>query len=125
MLHIVEGKDAGTATAATLVQSTAGTNFDGGVIGTTVVMFKKTLTDSFSSTTYAASGGTTQYVTGLASSTSYAIAGPGTPASASTDSAGLLTFAATGTGNITLGAGGATVGATLSGNIVINGAIIP
>ena len=126
MLHIVEGKDAGTATAATLVQSTAGTNFDGGVIGTTVVMFKKTLTDTFASTTYAASGGTTQYVTGLAPSTSYAIAGPGTPAGASTDSAGLLTFAATGTGNITLGAGGgATVGATLSGNIVINGAIIP
>ena len=105
MLHILEGKDSGTATASTLVQSIAGTHFDGGVIGTTLVMFKKTLTDSFSSVIYSASGGTTQYVAGLAPNTSYAIAGTGTPASAMTDSAGLLTFAAAGTGNITIGSG--------------------
>jgi hypothetical protein len=105
MLHTVEGKDSGTATASTLVRSSAGTHFDGAGIGTTLVMFKKTLTDSFSSVIYSASGATTQYVTGLTPNTSYAIAGTGTPASAVTDSAGLLTFAAAGTGNITIGTG--------------------
>jgi hypothetical protein len=105
MLHTIEGKNSGRAASATnLVKSSAGTNFDGGVIGSTLVMFKRTLTDAFSSTTYPASGATRQYVTGLAPNRTYNISVMGVPASATTDSGGVLTFSATGAGNVTVAA---------------------
>jgi hypothetical protein len=105
MLHTIEGKNSGgTASATNLVKSSAGTNFDGGVIGSTLVMFKRTLTDAFSSTTYPASGATRQYVTGLAPNRTYNISAMGAPASATTDSGGVLTFSATGAGNVTVAA---------------------
>jgi hypothetical protein len=105
MLHTLEGKDSGRAASSTnLVKSSAGTNFDGGVIGSTLVMFKRTLTDAFSSTTYPASGATRQYVTGLAPNRTYNISAMGAPASATTDSGGVLTFSATGAGNVTVAA---------------------
>jgi hypothetical protein len=65
-------------------------------------MFKRTLADVFSSTTYAASGATKHYVTGLAANRIYSISATGAPTSAATDPAGLLTFSATGTGNVTV-----------------------
>jgi hypothetical protein len=102
MLHTLEGKDSGAASATALVQSSAGQGFDGSTIGTTLAMFAQTR-GSFTGTTYPASGATTQYVTGLSPNTSYAIAGAGAPASGTTDTAGVLTFAAAGTGNITVG----------------------
>jgi hypothetical protein len=105
MLHVIEGKNSGgSASATSLVKSSAGTNFDGGVIGSTLVMFKRTLTDAFSSTTYPASGATRQYVTGLAPNRTYNISAMGAPASATTDSGGVLTFSATGAGNVTVAA---------------------
>ena len=105
MLHTLEGKSSGSASGTSVVQSSAGTGFDGGVIGTTAVMFKRTLSDGFTSTTYLASGATTHYVADLAPNTSYPLTGAGTPSSATSDSAGVLVFAATGTGSITVGAG--------------------
>jgi hypothetical protein len=54
-------------------------------------------------TTFAASGATTIYVADLAPNTSYSMTGAGTPGSATTDTAGVLVFSATGTGNITVG----------------------
>ena len=102
MLHVIEGKDAGPASPTRLVQSSAGTKFDGGSIGSTIVMFKRTLADPFASTTYAASGATKHYITGLARNWSYTISAAGAPASATTDSGGLLTFSAAGTGNVTV-----------------------
>jgi len=103
MLHTLEGTNAGgTASATALVQSASGTAFQGAAVGTTLVMFKSARADSFSSVTYPASGATTQYVTGLTPETSYFISGAGTPASATSDSGGVVTFAATGTGLITV-----------------------
>lgn len=92
---------AGTPATATLVQSTAGQGFDGGLIGTTLGMFKQTL-GAFTGVTYPASGATTHYVADLSPNTLYNISGAGTPASATTDKAGVLTFSATGTGPISI-----------------------
>jgi hypothetical protein len=45
-------------------------------------------------------------VSDLTPNTAYTITGAGAPATASTDSAGVLTFSAAGTGNITISVGG-------------------
>jgi hypothetical protein len=102
MLHVIEGKDSGPASMTTLVQSSAGTKYDGGIVGDTLVMFKRTLSDPFSSTTYAASGATKHYIAGLVPERIYSISATGAPASATTDSGGLLTFGAKGSGNVTI-----------------------
>lgn len=103
MLHLIEGKDSvGVASATSLVQSSAGTNFDGGVMGSNIVMFRRTLTDTFTSTTYAASGATKHYITGLAPNATYTISGAGTPASTTADSGGVIIFAAAGAGVVTV-----------------------
>jgi hypothetical protein len=103
LLHTMEGKNAGgSASPTSLVQSSAGTNFDGGLIGSTLVMFKRTLTDAFSATTYPASGANTQYITGLTPKRIYRISAAGSPASAVADSGGVVTFRTTGTGDVTL-----------------------
>ena len=91
-----------TPATVTSVSSSAGQTFDGALVGTAVVMFMRAPT-AFTGTTYPASAATVQYVADLAPNTSYPITGTGTPGSATTDSAGVLTFAAAGTGNITVG----------------------
>ena len=68
-------------------------------------MFSQTYPAAFAGTTFPASGATSIYISDLAPSTTYTITGAGTPASATTDNAGVLTFADAGTGNITVSAG--------------------
>lgn len=104
MLHTIERKDSGSPSFTVSVFSASGDSFEGGVVGTTIVMFKHTR-GTFTGVTYPASSATTHYVTDLAPNTAYVITGPGTPGGATSDSAGVLTFAASGTGNITIGAG--------------------
>jgi hypothetical protein len=93
-----------TPSTVTNVTSSAGQAFDGALVGTNLVMFFRNPT-TFTGVTYPASGATTQYLTDLVPNNSYPITGTGTPASAFSDSAGVLTFSAAGTGNITVGAG--------------------
>lgn len=102
MLHILEGKNSGEPSATSLVRSSGGTEFEGGVVGRTLVLFKRRRADAFSSTTFPASGATKGYVTGLVANARYAISGLGVPDSATADSAGVLVFGAAGTGNITV-----------------------
>jgi hypothetical protein len=107
------------------VQSSAGQNFDGANIsGVGLVMFMRTPT-TFTSTTYPASSATTHYVADLVPFTSYNISGAGAPTSATTDEAGVLTFSATGTGNIVITPGGAGPSApTQLQGVTIQGASI-
>jgi len=65
-------------------------------------MFMRDWPSSFTGVTYAAAGATTDYVSDLSPKTTYSISGDGAPASATTDDAGVLTFSAAGTGNITV-----------------------
>lgn len=104
MLHVLEGKDSGTASKAVLVQSSTGTKFDGGAVGNSIVMFKRTLTDAFTSTTYAVSGATRDYVTGLTPDATYTISAAGAPSSGVADSGGVLIFSSAGTGNVSISA---------------------
>jgi hypothetical protein len=85
-----------------LVESSSGQNFDGAEVGSTLVMFMRDWPSTFGGVTYPASGATTDYVSDLTPKTTYSISGNGTPASATTDDAGVLTFSAAGTGNITV-----------------------
>ena len=96
----------------TLVQSTAGQNFDGALVGPSLVMFMRAWPATFNGVTYPASGATTQYVSDLAPNTTYTISGAGAPASATTDTAGVLVFNATGAGNITVNGSGGSARAT-------------
>jgi hypothetical protein len=91
-----------TKSNTVLVQSTAGQNFDGALVGGSLVMFLRDWPTTFSSVTYPASGATTQYVSDLTPNTTYTISGAGAPATATTDNAGVLTFSAAGTGSITV-----------------------
>jgi hypothetical protein len=93
-----------TKSNTVLVQSTAGQNFDGALVGGTLVMFMRNWPAAFSGVTYPASGATTQYVSDLTPNTAYPISGAGAPATATTDNAGVLTFSAAGTGSITVSA---------------------
>jgi hypothetical protein len=86
------------------VTSTAGTNFEGALVGSTLVMFMHDWPATLDSVTYPASGATTQYVSDLTPNTTYTITGAGTPSNATTDAAGVLTFTASGSGNITVSA---------------------
>ncbi|HEX3967563.1 MAG TPA: hypothetical protein VHW70_06330, partial [Edaphobacter sp.] len=85
-----------------LVQSTAGQNFDGALVGSTLMMFMRSWPAAFTTVTYPASGATTQYLSDLTPNTTYSVSGVGAPATATTDNAGVLTFTAAGTGNITV-----------------------
>jgi hypothetical protein len=108
-LNVLEfGASSLSKSTTTLVQSTSGQAFDGSLIGSSLVMFMRAWPTAFTGTTFAASGATTVYVSDLTPNTSYVISGSGTPSSATTDTAGVLTFAATGTGNITVGASGSS-----------------
>jgi hypothetical protein len=102
-LNVLQAKDgASPQTAPTLVRSSSGTNFEGAVLGTTLALFKKTASDALTTMTYPASGARMHYVSELTPNTTYSLSGAGVPASAATDSAGVLTFAASGTGSITI-----------------------
>jgi cellulose synthase/poly-beta-1,6-N-acetylglucosamine synthase-like glycosyltransferase len=94
------GASSFTKSTTGLVQSSAGQAFDGAVIGSSLVMFSQNYPVSFTGTTFPASGATTIYVSDLSPNTSYAVTGAGTPGTVTSDSAGVLTFAAAGTGNI-------------------------
>lgn len=98
------GSSSSTKSKTVLVQSTAGQNFDGALSGASLVMFMRSWPQAFSTVTYPASGATNQYVSDLTPNTTYLITGAGAPATARTDSAGVLTFTAAGTGSITVAA---------------------
>jgi hypothetical protein len=99
------GSAAASKSTTTLIQSTSGQNFDGALVGSSLVMFMRTWPATFTNVTYPASGATTHYISDLTPNTSYSISGTGAPPSASTDTAGVLTFTAAGTGNITITSG--------------------
>jgi hypothetical protein len=103
-LHVLQGADAATpADLTALVQSTAGTSFDGALILDTIVMFKRDMASPFASVTYTVPNTTAHhYVTGLAANAGYTVTAvsAGTTAqivittggTSSTDAAGVLAF---------------------------------
>ena len=97
------GASSFTCTTPSLVNSTAGQTFSGALYGTNLVMFSQAYPVSFTGTTFPASGATAIYVSDLTPNTSYAVVGAGPPSNATTDTAGVLEFSASGTGNITIG----------------------
>jgi hypothetical protein len=102
-LTVLEWGSAGASkSTTTLIQSTSGQNFDGALVGSSLVMFMRTWPATLTNVTYPASGATTHYISDLTPNTSYTISGTGAPTSATTDTAGVLTFTAAGTGNITI-----------------------
>jgi hypothetical protein len=103
-LSVLEwGSSSLSQSTTSLVHSSSGTTYDGALIGSSLVMFMRNWPAAITGITYPASQATTQYISDLTPNTTYAITGDGTPANATTDAAGVLTFAATGTGNITIG----------------------
>ena len=100
-LSVLEWGSSGfSKTSTTLVQSTSGNNFDGALVGSSLVMFMRNWPAAFTSVTYPASGATTHYISDLTPNTTYNVSGAGAPNTATTDTAGVLVFAATGTGEI-------------------------
>jgi hypothetical protein len=88
--------------SATKVTSAAGTNFEGALVGSSLVMFMRDWPGNLTTMTYPASGATTHYISDLTPNATYNISGAGAPASAQTDNAGVLTFSAGGVGSITI-----------------------
>ena len=109
--------------ATSLVSSTAGQNFDGALVGTNLVMFMRNWPNTFTGTTFAASGATSMWISDLTPNTSYPITGAGVPGSATTDTAGVLAFSATGTGNISVGAASGPTGVSMQG-VVLRGHVV-
>lgn len=74
-LHVLQGADAGAgADEATLVQSTAGTPFEGALVGSAVVLFPVALSTPFTSVTYTVPANTAgHWVTGLTPDGSYSV----------------------------------------------------
>ena len=100
-LSVLEwGKSSIHKSATSLVESTSGGSFEGAKVGSSLVMFMRDWPSTFNGVTYPASGATTQYVSDLQPNMPYQIAGEGAPASAHSDSAGVLTFQSAGTGSI-------------------------
>jgi hypothetical protein len=103
-LHVLEGADQNKAAdPVALVQSSAGTAFDGALILDTVVMFKRDVATPFGSVTYAVPDTTAHhFVTGLAPNSGYAVTTQAANqtiqvtitagGAALTDSAGVLAF---------------------------------
>jgi hypothetical protein len=91
-----------SGSSATRVTSSAGTNFEGALVGSSLVMFMRDWPGNMATMTYPASGATTHYISDLTPNASYNISGTGAPASAQTDNAGVLTFSAGGAGDITI-----------------------
>ena len=93
-----------SATAPSLVASSAGRNFEGALVGSSLVMFIRERSANFTTMSYPASGATTQYVADLSPNMSYTISGAGAPERGTADNAGVLTFHADGQGSITISA---------------------
>ncbi len=103
-LHVVQGADtANGMIAATTIASSAGTAFDGAVVGNTVALFPVNLAASFAGTSYSAPATTTRhYVTGLTPGAGYTVAASSDGVTAqltvvsggplAADSAGVLAF---------------------------------
>lgn len=75
-LHVVQGADPAVASAdaTQLIASTAGTTYDGAVVGSRAILFKREAQTAFASLSYEVPGGVTQhYVTGLAKFAPYAV----------------------------------------------------
>jgi hypothetical protein len=102
--------------SATRVVSSAGTPFEGALVGSSLVMFLHDWPTAFTSVTYPASGATTQYVSDLTPNTTYTLSAPGAPSTATSDNAGLLSFSASGTGNVTITVAKKTADVGLSGS---------
>jgi hypothetical protein len=100
------GAAVSSKSTTTLVESSAGQTFDGALIGSSLAMFMRNWPATFISVTYPASGATTHYISDLTPNTTYTISGAGAPANATTDTAGVLTFGAAGTGTITINSSG-------------------
>ena len=107
-LNVLEwGASSFTKSTTTLVRSTAKQNFDGALVGNSLVMFMRAWPGTFTGTMFPANGATMVYVSDLIPNTRYAIVGAGAPSTCTTDTAGECVFAAAGTGNITInGTGG-------------------
>jgi hypothetical protein len=102
-LSVLDWGSAGFAgISANTVVSTSGNNFEGALLGSSLVMFMHDWPAAFTGITYAASGATTHYISDLTPNTSYTLSGAGAPTTATTDNAGLLVFTAAGSGNITI-----------------------
>lgn len=100
-LSVLEwGRSSFHKSPTSLVESTAGESFDGAKVGSSLVMFMRDWPKGFTGVAYPASGATTQYVSDLQPNMPFVITGDGAPASAHSDSAGVLMFAAAGTGSI-------------------------
>jgi hypothetical protein len=104
-LHVIEGADgtATTPTATSLVQSSAGTNYSGAVVGTSVALFPVSLATPSIGTSYSiAANVKNNYVTGLSPNAPYTVSSVSdgiaaqvviTPGGVLTaDSAGVLSF---------------------------------
>lgn len=100
-LSVLEwGRSSMQKSSTSLVESTLGQSFQGAKVGSSLVMFMRDWPATFTGVTYPASGAATQYISDLQPNMPYQITGDGTPASAHSDSAGVLTFASAGTGSI-------------------------
>lgn len=104
-LSVLEwGAANGSPKTPTLVESTGGKSFEGSLVGSSLVMFMRDRSAGFRDVSYPASGAKTQYVADLEPNMPYQISGAGTPARATADNAGVLTFHAEGQGSITISA---------------------
>jgi hypothetical protein len=102
-LSVLEwGAGSFTPARAAMVTSSSGSRFDGALVGSSLVMFMRSWPAAFTGVTYPASGATRQYLSDLVPNTTYSISAAGAPATATTDSAGVLAFSTAGTGNITI-----------------------
>jgi glycosyltransferase involved in cell wall biosynthesis len=102
-LSVLEwGKSSRSKSVTRLVLSNTGQNFDGAMIGSSLVMFMRNWPGALNSTTFPASGATSIYVSDLTPGTTYSVSGAGAPTNCTTDTAGVCQFAAAGTGNITV-----------------------
>jgi hypothetical protein len=91
-------------TPATLLQSTTGQGFDGARIGSALLLFMRDWPATFRQVTYPASGATTHYIAGLAPNATYSITGAVSAPTATADTGGILVFASTGSGDVTIAA---------------------
>jgi hypothetical protein len=103
-LNVLQGTNAGVAKQPTaLIQSSAGTPFDGATVGATAVMFRHDIISVFTTVTFSVPAGISKtYVTGLTPGASYTVVKSGngggaqytiTPGGASTaDTGGVLSL---------------------------------
>jgi hypothetical protein len=102
-LTVLEFGDVGLSRSATAsVASTAGTAFEGAKVGNSLAMFKRDWNATFISVTYSPAGATNHYVADLKPSHGYVVTQAGTPMQVMSDTAGVVSFTALGTGDVTV-----------------------